>query len=104
MPSLQELLAQRADIEKKIAEAQREERTAAIAKVKSLMAEFGLTAADIAGKLPAPRAKAASGAGGKVAPKYRNASTGDTWSGRGLQPKWLKAALESGRTLEEFTI
>ena len=101
MPSLQELLAQRAEIEKKIAEAQREERSAAIAKVKSLMAEFGLTAADIAGKAIAPRAKVA---GSKVAAKYRNASTGETWSGRGLQPKWLKAAIESGRQLEDFII
>lgn len=101
MTSLQELLAQRADIEKKIADAQREERSAAIAKVKSLMAEFGLTAADIAGKTVVPRAKAA---GSKVAAKYRNASTGETWSGRGLQPKWLKAALESGRQLEDFVI
>ena len=49
--SLQDLLAQRAEIEKKIADAQREERAAAIGKVKAMMAEFGLTAADIAGKI-----------------------------------------------------
>jgi DNA-binding protein H-NS len=102
MPSLQELLAQRAEIERKIAEAQREERAAAIAKIKSLMAEYGLTAADIAGKTVAP--KPAKAAGGKVAPKYRNAATGETWSGRGLQPKWLKAAIEAGRKLEDFAI
>lgn len=102
MPSLQDLLAQRAEIEKQIAEAQREERSAAIAKIKTLMSEFGLTAADIAGKAPLPRAKA--GTGSKVAPKYRNASTGDTWSGRGLQPKWLKAELEAGRKLEDFAL
>ncbi|HSW05668.1 H-NS histone family protein [Aquabacterium sp.] len=101
MTSLQDLLAQRAEIEKKIADAQREERSSAIAKVKSLMAEFGLTAADIAGKASAPRTKAA---GSKVAPKYRNAATGETWSGRGLQPKWLKAAVAAGRKVEDFTI
>jgi DNA-binding protein H-NS len=101
MTSLQDLLAQRAEIEKKIADAQREERSSAIAKVKSLMAEFGLTAADIAGKTVVPRPKAA---GSKVAPKYRNAATGETWSGRGLQPKWLKAAVASGRKVEDFTI
>ena len=101
MATLQDLLAQRADIEKRIAEAQREERTTAIAKVRTLMAEFGLTAADIAGKGAPPRAKPA---GGKVAPKYRNAATGETWSGRGLQPKWLKAALASGRSLDDFAL
>ena len=104
MPSLQDLLAQRAEIERKIAEAQREERAAAISKIRALMAEYGLTAADIAGKAqPAPRAKGPA-TGGKVAPKYRNAATGETWSGRGLQPKWLKAAIAEGRTLEDFAI
>ena len=49
-------------------------------------------------------AKAAGSKGGKVAVKYRNATTGDTWSGRGLQPKWLKAALAAGRKIEEFAV
>ncbi|MDT7835408.1 H-NS histone family protein [Aquabacterium sp. OR-4] len=106
MSSLQDLLAQRAEIEKKIADAQREERSVAIAKVKTLMAEHGLTAADLTGKTPTVRAAAAPGpkAGGKVAPKFRNGATGETWSGRGLQPKWLKAALASGAKLEDFAI
>lgn len=106
MATLQELLAQRAEIEKQISDAQREERATAIAKIRALMSEHGLTAADLAGKLPAPRAAGSSGpkAGGKVAPKYRNAATGETWTGRGLQPKWLKAALAGGAKLEEFTI
>ncbi len=39
-----------------------------------------------------------------VAPKYRNSSTGDTWTGRGKQPKWLAAALKSGKKLEDFKI
>lgn len=106
MSSLQELLAQRAEIEKKIADAQREERSTAIAKVRALMAEHGLTTADLAGKAPTVRVAAAPGpkAGGKVAPKFRNGATGETWSGRGLQPKWLKAALASGAQLADFAI
>lgn len=39
-----------------------------------------------------------------VEPRYRNAATGETWSGRGLKPRWLTAALESGRTLDEFAL
>jgi DNA-binding protein H-NS len=100
MDTIQELLAKRAEIDKKIADARRDERASAISKVRALMAEHGLTAADVAGKAPAPR----STAGGKVAPKYRNKATGDTWTGRGLQPKWLRAALEAGKKLEDFTI
>lgn len=104
MSSLQDLLAQRAELERKIADVQREERANAIDQIKTLMAEFGLTAADIAGKAPTPRAAAKSGTGSKVAPKFRNAATGETWSGRGLQPKWLKAALTAGAKLEDFAI
>ena len=104
MSSLQDLLAQRAEIEKKIADVQREERTAAVNKVRAMMAEFGLSAADIAGKAPAVRASGVAKPTGKVAAKYRNAATGETWSGRGLQPKWLKAALASGRSLADFAL
>jgi DNA-binding protein H-NS len=100
---LQELLAQKAALDKQIAETQRQERTDAIAKVKSLMAEYGLSAADIVSKTnSAPRASATSGK--KVAPKYRNPETGETWTGRGLQPNWLKSALASGKKLADFTL
>jgi DNA-binding protein H-NS len=102
MATLQDLLAQRAALEKQISETQRQERADAIAKVKSLMAEYGLTAADIAGKATQPARSAA--AGKKVAAKYRNADTGESWTGRGLQPKWLKTALASGKQLSDFTI
>jgi DNA-binding protein H-NS len=40
----------------------------------------------------------------KVFPKYRNPSTSETWSGRGKQPRWLVAALKSGRKITEFEI
>lgn len=36
--------------------------------------------------------------------KYRNPATGDTWSGRGLQPRWLKQALAEGRQLADFAV
>lgn len=104
MSSLQELLAQRAEIEKKIADVQREARADAIAKVRAMMAEFGLTAADIAGKAPAVRAAGSGKPTGKVAAKYRNAATGESWTGRGLQPKWLKAALAAGAKIEDFAL
>ena len=104
MSSLQDLLAQRAELEKKIADVQRESRADAIGKCRALMAEFGLTAADIAGKVASVRAAGVVKPTGKVAAKYRNAATGDSWTGRGLQPKGLKAALAAGAKIEEFTI
>jgi DNA-binding protein H-NS len=46
-----------------------------------------------------------TGVGGKVAPKYRNPDNpSETWAGRGLQPRWLAAALKSGKKLEHFAI
>jgi DNA-binding protein H-NS len=43
--------------------------------------------------------------GGTVPPKYRNpANSSETWAGRGLRPRWLVAALKSGKKLEDFAI
>ena len=137
--SLTDLLAQKAALDKKIAEMQQAHRSDAIDKVKAMMAEYGLTAADLGAPLAGPanpstgagrrssngvkpassaqpgspgdsstsaaqRRKPSANAGKKVAPKYRNPATGDTWTGRGLKPKWLVAALNSGRPLSEFAL
>src|SRR5574337_842168 len=40
----------------------------------------------------------------RVMPKYLNPQTSETWSGRGKRPRWLVAAMKSGRKLEEFRI
>jgi DNA-binding protein H-NS len=100
MAKLTDLLAQKAALDKQIADAQREERSGAIAQIKTLMAEHGLSAADLSGRA----AKAPKPGGGKVAAKYRNKATGETWSGRGLQPRWLKAALASGKKIADFAV
>ena len=105
MATLNDLLAQKAALEKQIMEAQREERSGALAEVRSLMAQHGLSMADLGSNRAAAAAPRRNGTStGKVAAKYRNPDTGDTWSGRGLQPKWLKAAMAGGRTLADFTI
>jgi DNA-binding protein H-NS len=41
----------------------------------------------------------------KVFPKYRNPKNlSETWAGRGKQPRWLAAQLQSGRRLSDFLI
>jgi DNA-binding protein H-NS len=40
----------------------------------------------------------------KVAPKYRNSKTGDTWAGRGAQPVWMREAIKSGKKPDDFLI
>jgi len=115
MSSYQELVAQKAeldkqkaDLEKQIADALKAERAGVINQIKGLMASHGITLADLSvrvGRPPKAVGDAAAEASvRKVAPKYRDATTGDTWSGRGLKPRWLTAALESGRSLSDFAI
>src|SRR5215475_8341135 len=41
--------------------------------------------------------------GRKVPAKYRDRS-GNTWAGRGAQPKWLREKLKAGARLEDFAV
>src|ERR1700730_11649865 len=53
------------------------------------------------------RSKSAFGRGarGAVPPKYRNPENpSETWAGRGLKPRWLTAAIKSGKKIDDFLI
>jgi len=105
MSTLQELLAQKAALDRQIIELQSGARTDAISKIKSLMSEYGLTMEDLAPGRKAGAVKPVPAEGrAKVAAKYRDQSTGQEWSGRGLKPRWLTAALNGGKTLEDFAV
>ena len=42
---------------------------------------------------------------GKVAPKYRNPENPkETWSGRGMQPRWLAEQVRRGKSAADFLI
>lgn len=109
MLTYKDLLAQRialekqqAELDKQISLVKREERSEVIAKIRAMMEEHDLSIDDLGtGK---PRGPKPGKTGKKVAPKYRDTATGQTWSGRGLQPKWLKSALATGRSLSDFAI
>lgn len=98
MANLGELLKQREALEAQIAALQNGARNDAIGQVKALMAEYGLTAADLTTSSRKERPAST------VAAKFREPATGSTWSGRGLQPKWLRAAIEGGATLDSYRI
>jgi DNA-binding protein H-NS len=95
-----------AELQKQAANARKEAMANAIRDVKQLMAQHGLTVADLGGvSSKAPKAKVAgSDNRAAVAPKYRDNATGDTWTGRGKSPKWLTAKLATGATKEQFLI
>lgn len=85
--SLKDLLQQREALEKAIADARQNEISAAVAKVRELIAEYGLTAQDV---FPGRTGRAAgTKSASKVAAKYRDPATGQTWTGRGKAPKWI---------------
>ncbi len=103
MSNLAELIAQKAALEKRIAEAQNHERSSAVAQIKQLMAQHGLTIADLGGK-SSKGSHAGPRKGSKVPVKFRDPASGNAWSGRGLQPKWLQAQLAQGRKLSDFVV
>ncbi|MEY2688585.1 MAG: hypothetical protein RL375_2783 [Pseudomonadota bacterium] len=109
MSPLQQLLARRQTLEQQQAELARQieaahgaQRDEAIQSIKSLMQDHGLTIDDVLGR--AARGAGGPAAGAKVAPKYRDPVTGTTWTGRGLQPRWMRAALARGQTPADFLI
>ena len=112
MTTLQELIAQKEallrqqqEIAKSIAEFQSAQRASVINEIKTLMAQHGISAADlvITGRKAANPDKA-DREPSKVAAKYRDPASGSTWTGRGLKPRWMVAALENGHTQDEFLI
>ena len=85
MSSYKELLSQREQLDKQIKEAIQREKADGIAKAKIIIEQYDLSASDLFNRKTGVRS-----ASGKVAPKYRNPSTGDTWTGRGKAPKWIE--------------
>lgn len=92
MTTLAELIAQKEELERRIAEVRKEERAKALTDVRSLVDSFELSADEIFGRKPKTSR-------GSLQPKYRNPETGKTWSGKGRVPQWLE-----GKNREDFTI
>ena len=86
------LLALRSDVDKRLSEKRRELET----ELSRL--GYGKSGANGSGAKRRGTVK-----GSKVAPKFRGPE-GETWAGRGAQPRWLTALLKEGRKLEEFAI
>jgi DNA-binding protein H-NS len=105
MADLQELIRQKADLERQIAQLNSRGRQEAIDEIRKIMSEHGLTTDDVA--TPAKARKSGTKLDGSerkaVAPKYKDGQ-GNQWTGRGLKPRWLTAALAAGKKLEDFAV
>ncbi len=80
-------------------------------KLTALAKAEGYTIAELFGgaavaRSPAPRKAAKRGKStGKVAPKYRNPENPrETWTGRGMQPRWLAEQVRRGKSPTDFLI
>ncbi|HET9644976.1 MAG TPA: H-NS histone family protein, partial [Burkholderiaceae bacterium] len=93
-------------------EARKREMDGVVQRIKDAIKEYGLSAQDLGfGTARQPRQSAAPAdrkAGRKSAKRAGGAAyrdeDGNTWGGRGPRPAWLRNALASGRTLEEFRV
>lgn len=99
MATLKDLLSQIESLQSQVSEVRQREVGEAIAKVRSIIDEYQLTANDIFPGARGAKAATAKKAGSKVAAKYRDPISGKTWSGRGLAPKWL-----AGKNKDDYLI
>ncbi|MEZ5788897.1 MAG: H-NS family nucleoid-associated regulatory protein [Xanthobacteraceae bacterium] len=93
------LLALRAEIDKRLSE----QRRLLEKQLSLLSSDSGSGAATARAMAAFDRRKFSALKGRKIEPKYRGPG-GETWAGRGAQPRWLSAALKSGKKLEDFLI
>ena len=92
----------------------RTEVAGVIERIRGAIQHYNLTAADLGlgsvsargGAAAAPGKRKAgkkSAAKGAAVVKYRNDS-GGTWGGIGKRPQWLRDALASGQSLQDFLV
>ena len=114
MNELVKLRQQIAELEKQAAELQKASRPAVLAQLREQMAAYGITAEELSrpaaktSRPKAPLAKSVSPAKGKkpvvTSPAKYRGPEGQTWSGRGIAPKWLNDLLVGSKTRDDFLI
>lgn len=93
MATYAEIQLQIAELQAQAEKARKEELTSAIAQVKALMAQYGITMEDLQGITKKTRQSF------PVKAKYRDPVSGNEWSGRGRTPKWLE-----GKNRDDFAV
>ncbi len=110
MTTYRNVKAQIAKLEKQASDLFKKEVNAVLEKVRGLIAEYGLTAADLgfAAKVrkavKATRAKKAAGAKSVGVPMYSDPVSGKTWTGKGKPPNWIVDGLKAGKAKADFLI
>ena len=121
MTNLIDIQGQIDKLPQQAAEIKSKEFSATVRDIQAKMQAFGITMKDLqtgkgakgakgsakagrSAKVKAVKApKAGRKAGQPVVAKYRGPN-GETWSGRGLTPKWLTSLIAQGQTKESFAV
>lgn len=118
MNSLVDIQLQIQKLQKQASEIKDREFDKTVQDIRAKMQAFGITVKDLqspklSGRKGHGKASVAAGAkpsgakskrsGAVVAPKYRGPN-GESWSGRGLTPRWLTALLAQGKSKDDFAI
>ncbi|MBG1252624.1 H-NS family nucleoid-associated regulatory protein [Burkholderia pseudomallei] len=90
------LKAQLEALQERTEAARAAELEAVVAQIRELVAEYGITEDQIFGR---KRAKTAAKPAAVAEPKYQNPKTGETWSGRGRAPQWIRDVKNRDRFL-----
>lgn len=114
MSKLLDLQSQIEKLQKQANEIKSKEFTATVIEIQKLMSAYGITIKD----LQTPKIKAKAGRQAKtsnppssrqkkdkatVSVKYKGPN-GETWTGRGLMPRWLSSLVNEGHSKESFLI
>lgn len=96
--SLEELSDLLSSVQNALQERQKAHRKTVIKEINELAATIGVTVTI--------RDEPKRGRKGTKAPiRYRNPdNAAQTWSGRGLKPRWLQALVQAGHSLEAFKV
>lgn len=96
--SLEALKKLKRDVEKAIDSFEQRKRKEALLAIEEKAKEMGFSLSELTGAAPIKKVS-------KVAPKYANPQDpSQTWTGRGRKPKWVEAALASGKSLDDLVI
>lgn len=114
MTKLIDIQSQIAKLQIQANEIRKKEFSSAVVEIRAKMAAFGITVKDLqtkrvkfpakqnrTSKIKVPKAVTKNRLA--VEPKYRGPN-GETWSGRGLMPKWLSNEVAKGAVKEMFLI
>ena len=102
MNNLIEIQNQIEALQKQAADIRAKEFDKTVQEILDKMTAFGITLKDLDSSKGRTR-KASTTAAKPAAAKYRGPN-GETWSGRGLTPRWLVALTAQGQSKEDFAI